>query len=115
MEYFDSEFIQSLKDDIDAFLSRPEVDEFSSDEESTDIPLTHNHGLAETIRDFFGPSKKEKLLGKQRIELIERAEHAENTAFETLAELADLKNILEEANINIKELKDKLSGQDMDK
>jgi hypothetical protein len=115
VEYFDPAFIEKLKDNIESFLSIPEVAGFSTGEKIPDIPLVHDPGLVEKIKDFFGPGKREKLLSKQRIELIERAEHAENTAFETLAELADLKNKLESANITINELKKKISRENMDK
>ena len=40
------------------------------------------------MRFFMGPSRWEQELSKQRYELIERAEHAENSAFEALAETA---------------------------
>lgn len=115
LEHFDPDFIQNLENKIETFLSTPEIAEFTSDEEVPEIILVQKQSFVEKLKDFFGPSKKVKLLGKQRIELIERAEHAENTAFETLAELAEIKNKLEEANSTIKQLREESSKRNPDK
>ena len=37
-----------------------------------------------------GPSRREMELSRQRMELVERADHAENMAFQALAESADM-------------------------
>lgn len=69
-----------------------------------------------SFSDFFsslwnflsGPSQKELELSKQRKELVERAEHAENAAFQALAESSDLKHQIEEAQQKIRELEQEL-------
>ena len=55
-----------------------------------------------------GPSQRELELGKQRKEQLERAEHAETSAFEALAESADLKKTLAQAQRKIHELETEL-------
>lgn len=58
-----------------------------------------------------GPGRREQELSKQRREQLERAEHAETSAFEALAEYAELKKTLEQAQRKIHELEAELGRQ----
>ncbi|MCZ6804566.1 MAG: hypothetical protein O7D86_11725 [Proteobacteria bacterium] len=84
----------SLQSQLKEFLSNPEFAEFSDG--GSDELFTSSHdeavasGLVKLFRDLFGPSKREVELSKQRQQLIARAEHAELSAFEALAETAEV-------------------------
>ena len=90
--------IKSLQAQLDNFLSRPEFSQLENnnphelDMDSTS--LTRDGDLFTQLSAFLktmtGPSRRELLLSKQRQELIERAEHAEASAFAALAETADI-------------------------
>lgn len=66
-------------------------------------------GFIGKIKTLFGPSRRELVLSKQRIELIERAEHAEATAFEALAEMAEVGKQRDEALKKIKDLEEEIA------
>ena len=51
-----------------------------------------------------GPSKREIQLSKQRQALIERAEHAETSSFESLAETAEIGRERDELRAKLKQL-----------
>ena len=66
-------------------------------------------GIIMSLWNFIaGPSHREQEISKQRREQLERAEHAETSAFEALAEYADLKKTLEQAQRKIHELETEL-------
>lgn len=107
--------VQSLLHDIDHFLAAPasetgvSVNEKESSEPDSFSPFD---ALFSFWHFLIGPSSREVALGKQRAELIERAEHAENSAFEALAELADLKREHTELVQKLKMLEQGLGRQD---
>ena len=105
--------ISALEHQLQSCLNDPEFRQFAE--------LTHNAMLDETRAGFSltgilsslwsfitGPSQRELELGRQRKEQLERAEHAESSAFEALAESADLKKALEQAQRKIHELESEL-------
>lgn len=107
-EHFESGFLNNLKDCIEEFLNRPEIKKFASENDVKKIEIIQHSGLIDTIKSLFGPGRREKILSKQRIELIERADHAEAIAFEALAETAEVGKQRDEALQQLKELQVKL-------
>ena len=107
-DHFESGFIDSLKNCIEEYLSRPEIKKFASENDAGKIEIIQHSSLVDNIKSLFGPSKTEKILSKQRIELIERADHAEAIAFEALAETAEVGKQRDEALQQLKELQAKL-------
>lgn len=103
----------SLQSQLQEFLSKPEFSEFSDG--GTDELFTSSHdestgfSIAKLFRDFFGPSKREVELSKQRQALIERAEHAETSAFEALAETADIGRERDDLREKLKQLEAQLA------
>jgi hypothetical protein len=73
------------------------------------VPLSFRDYVDSFFNIFIGPSRREVELSKQRKELLERAEHAETSAFEALAETNELKNTLEQAHMKIRELETELT------
>ena len=98
----------SLQAQLDEFLSNPEFSGFA-DAGSTEI-YTSRHdqsageGITKLFRSLFGPGKRELELSKQRQELIIRAEHAEASAFEALAETAEIGRERDELREKLKQL-----------
>ena len=107
-DHFDSGFITNLKDCVEEFLNRPEIKKFATENDIKKIEIIQQSGLIDTIKSLFGPSRREKILSKQRIELIERADHSEAMAFEALAETAEVGKQRDEALLQLKELQAKL-------
>lgn len=107
------QLINDLKKQVDAFIARPELDEFRKapgSGRSVTVDSTGNFlNRISLLWSFItGPSRRELLLSKQRRELIERAEHAENTAFQALAESADINKKNEDAVDKIRILEQEL-------
>ena len=107
------QLINDLKKQVEAFIARPELDEFRK------APASGSSVSVDSTGNFFnrisllwsfitGPSRRELLLSRQRRELIERAEHAENSAFQALAESADIKKQNEDALLKIRSLEQEL-------
>lgn len=65
--------------------------------------------LCDAWRSFAGPSRREMELSRQRKELIERAEHAEASAFDALAETADIGRERDAAIERIRQLEQELA------
>ena len=107
-DHFESGFINNLKDCIDEFLNRPEIKKFATENDVKKIEIIQQSGIVDKIKSLFGPGRREKILSKQRIELIERADHAEAIAFEALAETAEVGKQRDEALQELKELQAKL-------
>lgn len=107
-DHFDSGFIDNLKDCIEEFLNRPDIKKFATDNDEINIKIIPHAGVADKLKSLFGPSRREQVLGKQRIELIERADRAEALAFEALAETAEIGKQRDEALQQLKELQAKL-------
>jgi len=90
--------IESLQQQLCEFLARPEFRQFhnteASNKDASPGPHAKSNGLLARISTFLhsmmGPSRREMMLSKQRQELIERAEHAELSAFAALAETAEV-------------------------
>lgn len=90
--------IESLQGQLDNFLSRPEFRQLknSNPQDQGMNSMSHTRygkwlsQVSAFLKTMTGPSRRELLLSKQRQELIERAEHAEASAFAALAETADI-------------------------
>ncbi len=84
----------SLQSQLKEFLSNPEFSGFSDGGSDELFTASHDEvvasGLVKLFRDLFGSSKREVELSKQRQQLIAWAEHAELSAFEALAETAEV-------------------------
>lgn len=84
----------SLQEQLQEFLSNPEFAEFTDSGSNDLFTASHDepvaNGIIKLFRSLFGPSKREVELSKQRQELIARAEHAEISAYEALAETSDI-------------------------
>jgi len=65
--------------------------------------------LCDAWRSFTGPSRREMELSRQRKELIERAEHAEASAFDALAETADVGRERDNALERVRQLEEELA------
>lgn len=65
--------------------------------------------LCDAWRSIAGPSRREMELSRQRKELIERAEHAEASAFDALAETADVGRERDNALERVKQLEEELA------
>ena len=99
--------IESLRQQLNDFILCPEfrqfhkMDAFHPDTETISGPLARNKWLLPLINSFLhtimGPGRRELILSRQRQELIERAEHAESSAFAALAETADVSRERDEA------------------
>lgn len=98
----------SIQSQLQEFLSNPEFSNFKDG--AADELFTSSHdesgptGFVKAIRDLLGPSKREIQLSKQRQALIERAEHAEISAFESLAETAEIGRERDELRAKLKQL-----------
>lgn len=108
-----SQLVRDLKKQVDAFIARPELDEFrkgpgSGSSVTVDSPGNFLQRVSLLWSFITGPSRRELLLSKQRRELIERAEHAENIAFQALAESVDIKKLNEDALHKIRMLEQEL-------
>ena len=102
----------SLQSQLQEFLSNPEFSEFNDGGSDELFTARHNEstgaGIAKLFRDLLGPSKREIELSKQRSALIERAEHAEISAFEALAETADIGRERDQIQEKLKQLEAQL-------
>ena len=107
------QLIETLKKQVDDFIARPELKEFRKvagmeNPVTADFSHTFMNRLSLLWQFIAGPSRRELRLSKQRRELIERAEHAENSAFQALAETVDIKKLHEKAQLRIKSLEREL-------
>jgi hypothetical protein len=84
----------SIQAQLQEFLSKPEFADFTDGGSNAQFTASHdestNGSFVKIFRSLLGPSKREVELSKQRQELIARAEHAEISAFEALAESAEI-------------------------
>ncbi len=89
-----SSFASSLQAQLQEFLSNPEFADFTDGGSDALFTASHDesdsNNIVKLFRNLFGPSKREVELSKQRQELIARAEHAEISAYEALAETAEV-------------------------
>ncbi len=98
----------SIQSQLQEFLSNPEFSNFKDGADDELFTSRHDEsehsGFVKAIRDLMGPSKREIELSKQRQALIERAEHAEISAFESLAETAEIGRERDELRAKLKQL-----------
>ncbi len=89
-----SSLASSIQAQLQEFLSNPEFADFTDGGSETLFTASHDesggNNIVKLFRSLFGPSKREVELSKQRQELIARAEHAEISAFEALAETGEV-------------------------
>ncbi len=109
-DHFDSEQISQLRSELVAFLARSGEADNEYEKELESIIHSHQPALRDWLRKLFGPSRQELNLSKQREALIERAEHAESSAFEALAELTDAAKSRDQALARIKQLESELKS-----
>lgn len=113
------EFLSPLRSQIDSYLSQPEFEKFRREHPPDNTKeQTSGYGLLGRLsglwRWLMGPSQREMQLSQQRRTLIERAEHAEQMAFEALAETADVGRQRDQALQRLKELEAKLTQMNAD-
>jgi len=109
--------VESLQQQVNDFLNRPEFKQFhnadgTEPEISTKPPAKNSNPLTQLaafLNSMTGPSRREMILSKQRQELIERAEHAEASAFEALAETAEIGRERDEILQKMKQLEQEIS------
>ncbi len=109
-----SSFATSLQEQLIEFLSNPEFADFTDSGSNGLYTASHDESVGSSISRFFsglfGPSKREIELSKQRQALIARAEHAEHSAFEALAEAADMGRERDQLKEKLKQLEVKLEN-----
>lgn len=91
---------------IDDLLQQ--IDNFLADQDNEHGGSSFSAFFSSLWNFISGPSQRELELSKQRKELVERAEHAENIAFQALAETSDIKEKFEEAQQKIRALEQEL-------
>jgi len=98
----------SIQSQLQEFLSNPDFSNFKDGADDELFTSSHDEGehsgFIKAFRDLLGPSKREIQLSKQRQALIERAEHAEISAFESLAETAEIGRERDELRAKLKQL-----------
>ncbi len=106
-------FATSIQSQLQEFLSQPEFAELNAAETDDRFISSHTRSPGEGLMHFFrkllGPSKRELELSRQRHELVERAERAENSAFESLAETAELGRERDELKKQLQDLQAELA------
>jgi hypothetical protein len=107
------QLIKDLIKQVDIYLASPELNEFrnasgSDDPGTIDSAVSPVNRISTLWNFIFGPSRRELQLSKQRRELIERAEHAENIAFQALAESSDINKQYKDAMQKIRGLEQEL-------
>lgn len=107
-----SSLATSIQEQLQEFLSNPEFADFTAGDSDGIFTASHDESLGTSLHRFFsslfGPSKREIELSKQRQALIARAEHAELSAFEALAETADIGRERDQLKEKLKQLEAKL-------
>lgn len=106
-------FATSLREQLEEFLAKPEFEGFEDAAADAHYSASHDESAGEGLTRFFrhliGPSRRELELSKQRHELIARSERAENSAFEALAESAEISRERDELKHKLKELEAELA------
>lgn len=105
----DLEFIDFLIDTALAHMDRPEF----ADLRANARPLEHEGWLMnmrQVWRRLSGPSRLEAELSSQRSAALDRAERAEHSAFEALAETARVGRERDEARAQVEKLKKEVAG-----
>lgn len=103
----------SLQEQLKEFLSNPDFANFSEPDSKGLYSGSHDEPIAsgaiKLFRSLFGPSKREIELSKQRQELIARAEHAESSAFEALAETEEIGRERDQLKEKLKQIETELA------
>ncbi len=108
----DSDAIQlldTLRVASEAHLARPEFAHLSARAEREAEAQADPAGDS-LWRRWFGPSRREQMLSAQRSAALERAERAERSAFEALAETARAARERDEALARVRELEARLAA-----
>lgn len=107
-------FATSLQQQLNEFLANPEFADFTDGGTDGLYSASHDESVGTSIHRFFtglfGPNKREIELSKQRQALIARAEHAENSAFQALAETAEIGRERDELKEKLKQLQAELEN-----
>ncbi len=108
-----SSLASSLQAQLQEFLSNPEFADFTDGGSDTLFTASHdepdNNNIVKLFRSLFGPNKREVELSKQRQELIARAEHAEISAYEALAETAEVGRERDQIREKLKQIEAELA------
>ena len=109
-------FASTIRSQLEEFIAKPEFQQFHSSTDNTEhYSASHDEspgeGLVRFMRFLIGPGRREQELSRQRYELIERAERAENSAFEALAETAEIGRERDDLKARLKTLETEL-GKD---
>ena len=111
-----SSLAYSLLEQLQDFLSNPKFADFTDAGSRESFSGSHEEsdgdGISGLFKGLLGPSKREIELSKQRQELIARAEHAEHSAFEALAETAEIGRERDELREKLKQLEAQLKQAD---
>ena len=103
----------SLQEQLKEFLSNPAFADFTDGGSDDLFTASHDEsvtsGITKLFSGLFGPSKREIELSKQRQALIARAEHAELSAFEALAETGQIGRERDQLKEKLKQLEAKLT------
>jgi len=67
--------------------------------------------MLDRLRSLLGPNDRELALSRQRREAIDRAERAERSAFEALAETAEVGRERDALRVRVRELETELERQ----
>ncbi|MGB1801070.1 MAG: hypothetical protein ACPHLK_09610 [Gammaproteobacteria bacterium] len=109
-----SSLATSLQQQLQEFLSNPEFADFTDSGSEGLYTASHDESVGTSVSRFFsglfGPSKREIELSKQRQALIARAEHAEQSAFEALAETGEIGRERDELKEKLKQLEAQLEN-----
>ena len=109
-----SSLATSLQEQLQEFLSNPEFADFTDSDSDGLYTASHDESVGSSISRFFsglfGPSKREVELSKQRQALIARAEHAQHSAFEALAETGEIGRERDQLKEKLKQLEAKLEN-----
>jgi hypothetical protein len=109
-----SSLATSLQEQLQEFLSNPEFADFTDSGSDGLYTANHDVSVGTSVSRFFsglfGPSKREIELSKQRQALIARAEHAEQSAFEALAETGEIGRERDELKEKLKQLEAQLEN-----
>ncbi len=106
-------FASTIRAQLEEFIAKPEFSQFHADHDTAErYTASHDEspgeGLTRFMRFLLGPGRREQELSRQRYELIERAERAENSAFEALAETASIGRERDELKARLKTLEAEL-------
>lgn len=106
----DRQLLELLERAASEFLERPEFAGSGEEEVLEDRPWPRR--LRDWWYEYFGPSRREVELARQRAEALENEERAEHSAFEAMAEMARVSAERDEALARLKALEQRLAELD---